>query len=76
MNHQTAGIVRSLDQIARIAEGERDDRWLGRKRHGERRFIEFGDQMIHGEGPTGSFTNDGELSFQVLGRPSETPEAP
>lgn len=58
VNHQAAGVVRSLDQFPRIAEGEGDDRRLGRKRHGERRFIELGDQMIHGEGPTGSFTND------------------
>ena len=63
------GVMRSLNQIARFAQGQRDDLGLDLEGESERLFIEWVHHMVDREGVIGQLAQAQYLPSYVLGGP-------
>jgi hypothetical protein len=69
VHHETPGVVRTLHQLARVVERERDHRGGRVQREREAGVVDVGNDMIDSERPVGGIADGGEVGFELDGRP-------
>jgi hypothetical protein len=67
--------VRPLDEVARIAQGQRDHRRFGVESNLERFLVEQRYHVVDREGPAGELSHPGYVPLDALGRLEDRTDA-